>query len=92
MKKSLFAAIAVGAILMVNAPAEARDGCGPGAHRGPAGFCRPNGPGPVIVGPGPVVVGPAVRVGVFYPGHGYWDGNRYWAHRTWWHHGWRYRH
>jgi hypothetical protein len=83
MKKALFAAIALGAVLMANAPAEARDGCGPGAHRGLDGFCRPNGPGPVIV--------PGVRVGVFYPGRGYWDGHRYWAHRAWWHHGWRYR-
>ncbi len=36
-----------------------------------------------------VVVGP--RIGVFYPGRGYWDGRRYWQHRYRHHNGWRYR-
>jgi hypothetical protein len=35
-------------------------GCGPGFHRGPAGRCRPNGPGPVVVVPGAVVIAPGV--------------------------------
>lgn len=83
MKYILLAAVAAGAALMAVAPAEARQGCGPGGHRGPGGYCRPN--------RGHVVVVPAVRVGVFYPGRGYWDGRRYWSHRTRWHGGWRYR-
>ena len=66
--------------------AEARDGCGPGGHRGPYGHCRPNGgPGPVVVAPGALVVGQ------YYGGRGYWDGQRYWHHRERWHGGWRYR-
>jgi len=83
MNKTLLAAIAAVAALAAVAPAEARQGCGIGAHRGPDGFCRPNGPGAVIA--------PGVRIGVFYPGHGYWDGQRYWAHREWRHGHWRYR-
>jgi hypothetical protein len=38
-----------------------------------------------------VVVVPAPRVGVYYPGRGYWHANRYWGHRYRWHGGWRYR-
>ena len=38
---------------------------------------------------GYVVAGPSV--GVFYTGHGWWDGHRYWGHRYRWHGGWRYR-
>jgi hypothetical protein len=84
MKKILLAALVAGAALMATSPADAREGCGPGGHRGPYGHCRPN-RGPVVAGPG------AVRVGVFYPGRGYWDGRRYWWHRERWHGGWRYR-
>ncbi|WP_420383151.1 GCG_CRPN prefix-to-repeats domain-containing protein [Novosphingobium sp.] len=83
MNKLLMIAMAAGVALVSTASAEARDGCGPGFHRGPYGHCRPNGgPGPVIVGGGPVVgiVG-APRIGTFYHGRGYWDGHRYWAHR-----------
>ncbi|WP_157216006.1 GCG_CRPN prefix-to-repeats domain-containing protein [Flavisphingomonas formosensis] len=84
MRNYLLAAVALGATLAAASPALARDGCGPGAHRGPYGHCRPNrGPGPVIVG--------APVVGVFYEGRGYWDGRRYWHHRDRWHGGWRYR-
>lgn len=82
MKTILFAALVAGGALTA-APAEARQGCGVGAHRGPAGYCRPN--------RGGVVVAPRVRIGVFYPGRGYWDGRRYYGHRYRWHGGWRYR-
>ena len=76
----------------VAAPAQARDGCGPGFHRGPAGRCRPNGPPP---GPPGVAIGvpggPGLVIGNFYEGRGYWDGRRYWQRRERWHGGWRYR-
>ncbi|WP_206245128.1 GCG_CRPN prefix-to-repeats domain-containing protein [Novosphingobium terrae] len=86
MKKTiLLAALAVSAALSSITPAQAAGGCGPGFHRGPYGACRPN------YGPGPAVVAPGLAVGVFYPGHGYWDGHRYWGHRYGWHGGWRYR-
>jgi hypothetical protein len=91
IQKLLLAAIATGAVMTVAAPAEARDGCGPGFHRGAYGRCFPNrgpGPGPVAVG---VPGGPALVIGNFYPGRGYWDGQRYWHHREHWHGGWRYR-
>lgn len=83
MRKILLAAIAAGAALTGVAPAEARQGCGAGAHRGPGGYCRPNYDRAVIA--------PGVRIGVFYPGRGYWDGRRYWGHRDHWRGGWRYR-
>lgn len=83
MRKILLAAIAAGAAFTVVAPAEARQGCGVGAHRGPGGYCRPN--------RGRVVVVPRARIGVFYPGRGYWSGQRYYNHRYRWHGGWRYR-
>jgi hypothetical protein len=42
--------------------ASAEGGCGPGFHRNPYGFCRPN-RGPVVIVPGaPVVVAPAAPV------------------------------
>jgi hypothetical protein len=85
MKKHiLLAAIAVGATLVSVSPAEARQGCGVGGHRGPYGHCRPN-RGPVVVAPGAPVIG------VYYPGRGYWYNNRYWRNRYRWHGGWRYR-
>jgi hypothetical protein len=83
MKKILLAAIAAGVALTAVAPADAAQGCGPGAHRGPRGYCHPNS--------APRWVAPAVRIGVFYPGRGYWDGRRYWGHRYAWRGGWRYR-
>ncbi|WBO23091.1 GCG_CRPN prefix-to-repeats domain-containing protein [Sphingomonas abietis] len=85
MRKLLLSALATGAVLMAISPANAREGCGPGGHRGPYGHCRAN-RGPVVVaGPGALVVG------TYYPRRGYWDGRRYWAHRDRWHGGWRYR-
>ncbi len=83
MKKMMLGVLVAGATLTVVSSAQAAGGCGPGGHRGPYGGCRPN------FGRGPVVAGPAL--GVFYPGHGYWDGHRYWANRYAWHGGWRYR-
>ena len=41
MKTILMAALAMGSVLAAVAPVEARQGCGPGAHRGPGGYCRP---------------------------------------------------
>ena len=83
MRKILLAALAAGAALTVTAPADARQGCGVGAHRGPGGYCRVN--------RGRVIVAPRVVVGRYYHGRGYWDGRRYWGQRYRWHGGWRYR-
>lgn len=82
MRKILLAAIAAGAALTVTAPAEARQGCGVSQHRGPGGYCR--------VDRGRMVT-PVVRVGVYYPGRGYWGGHHYYHHRYRHHGGWRYR-
>jgi hypothetical protein len=87
MQKLLLAALAAGTVMAAAPAAEARDGCGPGFHRGAYGRCFPNrGPGPVIVAPGGAFV-----IGNFYPGRGYWDGHRWYQHRDRWHGGWRYR-
>jgi len=55
-------------------------GCGPGFHRNPYGYCRPNGPGPGWVAPGPAVVPVPVPV----PGYGYgaYYGRRCWVRQT----------
>ncbi|WP_116092430.1 GCG_CRPN prefix-to-repeats domain-containing protein [Sphingomonas crusticola] len=84
MKKYLLLALAAGATLVAAAPADARQGCGPGGHRDYYGHCRPN-RGPVYAGPRTLVIG------TYYPGRGYWDGRRYYQHRERWHRGWRYR-
>jgi hypothetical protein len=87
-KKVLLGAVAAGMTLASVTAANASGGCGINAHRGPYGGCRPN----YYAGGPAVVVGPGiVRIGVFYPGRGYWDGHRYWGHRYAWHGGWRYR-
>ena len=83
MKKIVLAALSVGAALITLQSADAAGGCGPAFHRGPYGGCRRN------FGPRPALAGPVL--GVFYPGHGYWDGHRYWGHRYRFHGGWRYR-
>lgn len=87
MKKILLATLAVGAAIAAVAPAQARDGCGPGGFRGPHGRCHFNGgPGPVVIaGPGRPVIGN------YYAGRGYYYNNRYWHHRERWHGDWRYR-
>jgi hypothetical protein len=85
MKALLAIALAAGATLVASSPADARQGCGPGFHRGSYGHCRPN------RDRGYVAVAPGLVIGNFYSGRGYWDGRRYWQHRTRWHNGWRYR-
>jgi hypothetical protein len=60
-------------------PAQARQGCGPGYHRGPYGHCRPNAGQQVFV------------VGQYYPGRGYWYQGRWWHNRYRRHNMWRYR-
>jgi hypothetical protein len=85
MKKILAIALAAGVALTAVSPALARDGCGPGGHRGPAGHCRPNGDRYVGRGPDRLIVGN------FYGGRGYWDGRRYYQHRERHRDGWRYR-
>jgi hypothetical protein len=82
MRKLLLTAIALGSFVAVAAPADARQGCGPGWHRGYHGHCRPNRGRHVE---------PRLYIGRYYPGHGYWDGRRYWHHRYRWHGHWRYR-
>lgn len=73
-------------ISTIASSAQAAGGCGPGYHRGPYDYCRPNfGPGPVIVAP----YGP--RVGYYYPRRGWWYGGHYWGNRYRWHGYWRYR-
>ncbi len=93
LRKYMLIAVATGMFAAtIAAPAQARDGCGPGAHRNPWGRCRPN--GPPRGGPGMVVGvpgGPGLVVGNFYEGRGYWDGRRYYQHRERHHGDWRYR-
>ncbi len=84
MNKFLAIAFVAGVTLSAGTAAQARDGCGPGAFRGPYGHCRPMRGGPVVVAPGLII-------GNFYHGRGYWDGQRYWHHRERGHDGWRYR-
>lgn len=56
-------------------PAMAREGCGPGFHRGPYGHCRAN-------------RGTQMRwmEGHYYQGQGYWHQNQ-WYHQRHRHHG-----
>ena len=84
MRKLVTAALALGVAFTATTAVSAREGCGPGGHRGAYGHCRVN-RGPVIVERGPLVVDR------YYHGRGYWDGHRYWHNRTRWHGGWRYR-
>jgi|GEM_PF-5355144 len=65
MKSFLIAAISAAFVTAgVASVAEARDGCGAGLHRGPAGHCRPNRGGGYHAGQHRPVIG------VFYPGRG----------------------
>jgi hypothetical protein len=85
MKNFVTLALAAGLALGTATIAEARQGCGPGFHRGPAGHCRPNARG------GGIAVTPrGLIVGNFYSGRGYWDGRRYHQHRRRHGGGWRY--
>lgn len=92
MKKLLAAALLAGVAIAGATSADARDGCGPGGHRGPYGHCRPS-RGPGYGGPGyrGAVVAPGLVIGNFYNGRGYWDGHRYWHNRYRDHGNWRYR-
>ena len=82
MKKLFLTAIALGSLVAAAAPADARQGCGRGWHRGAYGHCRPN---------RGYHVAPPVRIGVYYPHRGWWDGHHYRRHRYRWHGHWRYR-
>jgi hypothetical protein len=89
-KWTIGAATAAGLSLAVMAQAQAgvRIGIGVGAPLIPAPssdwcYYHPGACAPAYV-PTPVV-------GVFVPGHGYWDGHAWRWHRYWFHGGWRYR-
>ncbi|UMY16710.1 hypothetical protein MMB17_18825 [Methylobacterium organophilum] len=71
-------------LLAAASGAEARDGCGPGFHRGYYGWCRPN-LGVRAYGYGPVY--PRFGYHRWY-GYRWHDGYRYRWHRGYaWHHG-----
>jgi len=71
MKLMILSAMAAGAVALVAPPAaEARQGCGVGFHRGPAGACRPNVRGGFYRGYG------------YWDGHRYWR-TRYRYHGGW---------
>ena len=84
------AVLALGTIAATAGAAEARDGCGPGGHRGYYGYCRPN----VVYRP--IVVRPVVygyrRVGWYGPRWHRWGGYRPVGYaRPWgWHGGYRH--
>ena len=84
MNKLLLVALGASVALAGVSTAEARDGCGPGGHRGAYGRCRPNRGGPVVIAPGLVI-------GNYYRGRGYWNGHRYYQNRYRHRDGWRYR-
>ena len=69
MKAIAAIGLASAVALAVAAPADARQGCGPGAHRTPHGRCVPNRGQQVWV------------VGRYYEGRGYWYNNRWYQHR-----------
>ncbi|MDQ2878631.1 MAG: hypothetical protein M3R41_06110 [Pseudomonadota bacterium] len=87
MKRLIALALIAGTALGTASVADARQGCGRGAHRGPYGHCRVN------YGNRGVIAAPGVRlvIGNYYHHRGYWDGRRYWQRRERWHGGWRYR-
>ena len=86
MKALIAIALAAGTAFVAATPADARQGCGPGFHRGPYGHCRPNRGSNVVA----VTPGGALVIGNYYDGRGYWDGRRYWRHRHRMHNDWRY--
>ena len=84
IRNILLGAVAVGTMLTLAAPAQAREGCGRGEHRGPHGRCLPANAW--------TRAGHHAWVeGRFYRGHGYWHGGRWWQHRDRDHDNWRYR-
>lgn len=82
MKAIAALGVASAIAMLASAPADARQGCGPGFHRTPRGVCRPNRDNMTTT---------TWVVGRYYPGHGYWYNNRWYHHRTRWHNTWRYR-
>jgi hypothetical protein len=68
MIKVFAAVLVLTASLAAVSSAQARGGCGWGAHRGPYGGCRANGAGPVVVGPARAVVVAPGRAVVVAPG------------------------
>ena len=88
MKKLIALALAAGVSLVAVAPADAAQGCGRDAHRGPRGRCISDfrGPGFNRGGGGVTLV-----IGQHYPGRGYWDGRRYYQNRYAYRGGYRYR-
>jgi hypothetical protein len=84
MKLLIAAALSFAAVSATIPVAEARQGCGAGYHRGPAGRCRPN-------ANARIVIVPRLVVGRYYAKRGYWDGRRYYRQRIRHHNGWRYR-
>ncbi len=78
MKTLVACLLAAGMVVTAAAPADARQGCGPGGHRGPRGICRPNG-------------GDRWVVGRYYRGRGWYDGRRWYQNRYRDHGDWRYR-
>jgi hypothetical protein len=68
--KALIALAAAAIVATAAAPADARQGCGPGFHRAPNGMCRPNRGGQV-----------QYVEGRYYAGHGYWWHNTWRHHR-----------
>jgi hypothetical protein len=85
MKTFISLVLAAGLAIGTASTAVARQGCGPGAHRGPYGHCRPN-----VRGTRVVVTPHGFVVGRYYRGRGYWDGRRWWQHRRQWRNAWRY--
>jgi len=73
----------VSGVLLAAPAAEARDGCGPGFHRGFYGWCRPNWRPDAYR---PFVSGPGYR----QSGYHRWGGYRWRDHDSWhrsWHRG-----
>ena len=92
------ALLALGTLAGSAGNAEARDGCGPGFHRGFYGYCRPNLYGPRFYGYGPAFYGPRWHGGWHrrwggwhhHAGwHRHWGGG--WRHAGWHHGGWHHR-
>lgn len=87
MKKLIALALAAGVPLVAVTPADASQGCGRDAHRGPRGRCVSDFRGPGYHRGG----GVTLVIGQRYPGRGYWDGHRYYQHRDAYRGGYRYR-
>lgn len=91
MNRIIAIVLAAGVALGTASVAEARDGCGVGFFRGPAGRCRPFVGQRGYAGPRGYVVAPGLVIGRYYTNRGYWDGRRYYAQRYRRNGDWRYR-